>query len=98
MRRYYAEGWNLKKLAVQVPVPDTLDLSALRSLGPVEGEQMLPEDEPVAAQPAAAGPQPDEAIVASLIGMGFSENGSKRAALATNNSSAEVQPPHTPRL
>lgn len=37
----------------------------------------------------AAAPQPDEAIVASLVSMGFSENGSKRAgACATLTLSA----------
>ena len=36
---------------------------------------------PAQAQPDAV--QPDEATVSALIGMGFSENGSKRAAVAT---------------
>jgi hypothetical protein len=34
--------------------------------------------------------QPDDAVVASLMSMGFSENGSKRAAVATSNASSEV--------
>jgi len=72
-------------------VPETVDLSALRGAGPAEGEILLPEDEPSAPAPvaAAAAPQPDEAIVAALVSMGFSENGSKRAALATNNTGPE---------
>lgn len=48
------------------------------------GEELQPE-EPAggAAAPAApAAPQPDDTIVAQLVSMGFSENGSKRAALA----------------
>ena len=34
--------------------------------------------------------QPNDTIVAQLVSMGFSENGSKRAALAVGNSSAEA--------
>lgn len=36
-----------------------------------------------AAAPEPAAVQPDPEIVAALTGMGFSENGSKRAAVAT---------------
>ena len=39
--------------------------------------------EPASAQPAAAPLQPDPAIVEALVQMGFTENGSKRAAVAT---------------
>ncbi len=49
------------------------------------GEELQPEEpaEAAGAAPAAGGaPQPDETIVAQLVSMGFSENGSKRAALA----------------
>jgi hypothetical protein len=35
-------------------------------------------------------PVPDAVIVQSLMDMGFGENGSKRAALATNNSGSEA--------
>merc|ERR1719272_1035041 len=42
-----------------------------------------------AAAPAAA-TEPDEGILAQLISMGFSENGSKRAAIAVKNSSGEA--------
>eukprot|EP00951_Prasinocladus_malaysianus_P018108 scaffold143861_cov22-Prasinocladus_malaysianus.AAC.1 len=42
------------------------------------------------AQPAAAAPEPSPEIVSQLMSMGFSKNGSKRAALATGNSSAEA--------
>ena len=34
--------------------------------------------------------QPSDEIVAQLVSMGFSENGSKRAALATQNTNADV--------
>ena len=82
-------------LSVQVPVPEALDLTALRATGLQPSETPMPEQaapaaEPAAAAPAAAAPpQPDEAIIVQLVSMGFSENGSKRAALAVNNSSAD---------
>lgn len=41
----------------------------------------------VADREAAPALQPDASIVAQLVGMGFSENGSKRAAVATTNTS-----------
>ena len=39
---------------------------------------------------ASQGPAPDEVIVTQLVSMGFSENISKRAALAVNNASASA--------
>jgi len=95
MRRYYIDGWTPKKLSVQVQVPDEIDLSALRGSGPSEGEALLPDDDPTpaAATATAAAPaplEPDEAVVAQLVSMGFSENGSKRAAVAVQNSNAEA--------
>lgn len=86
-----SEDWTPKKLEVEVPMPEQLDLAALRSTGPAEGEQLQPE-EPAGGAAAAAGPgaaaagaaaaarpEPDATIVAQLVSMGFSENGSKRA-------------------
>lgn len=67
----------------------------MRSPGPSEGEALLPEEEEeppsTAASAVGAGAaEPDEAIVAQLISMGFSENGCKRAAVAVKNSNAEA--------
>ncbi|CAG9463821.1 unnamed protein product [Pedinophyceae sp. YPF-701] len=88
LQRYYADpaDWTAKKLEVEVEVPDQVDLEFLRGHGPQEGETLQPED---ADGGADSGPQPDSGIVAQIVGMGFSENGAKRAALAVNNSSAE---------
>jgi len=87
MKRYIlGDDWRAKKLEVQIAAPEELDLSFLRSPGPQPGEDLLPED---AAAPPAAGPTPDGAIVQALMGMGFAENGCKRAALATSNAGAE---------
>jgi ubiquitin carboxyl-terminal hydrolase 5/13 len=73
-------------------MPEHLDLGQLRSSGPAEGEQLQPEQPDAAAAAgggggaaaaaaaAAAAPVPDATIVAQLVSMGFSENGSKRAS------------------
>jgi ubiquitin carboxyl-terminal hydrolase 5/13 len=99
LARYYTtDDWQAKKMAVSVPMPTSLDLTAVRASGPQDGEALLPDDEPAAAGGggggggggAAAAVEPDEAIVAQLLSMGFSENGCKRAALATKNSNAEA--------
>lgn len=98
LRRYYTDvnTWEPKKLDVEVEAPQELDLASLRAKGgPQPGEELQPEGDeaPAAAAapaPAPAAPEPDELIVAQLVSMGFSENGSKRAALAVGNSSAEA--------
>eukprot|EP00894_Picocystis_sp_ML_P003603 jgi/Pico_ML_1/54120/g4541.t1 len=90
MRRYYIDqNWTPKKLDVLVEAPQELDLEHLRSTGLQSGEDLLPE-EATGTSSSEAAPQPDEAIVAQLVSMGFSENGSKRAVLATGNNSVEA--------
>ena len=101
MQRYVQKpDWTIGKLNVEVPVPETLDLSALRATGLQPGETAMAEDAvapaagapaaAAAAAPAAAATEPDEGILAQLISMGFSENGSKRAAIAVKNVSGEA--------
>ena len=98
MRRYYvASDWSAKKMNVLVDVPESLDLAELRGSGPAAGEDILDEAEIAAAAGVAGGAGsreatvvPNASIVEQLMGMGFSENASKRAALATGNSSAEA--------
>ncbi|KAG7381586.1 Ubiquitin carboxyl-terminal hydrolase 13 [Phytophthora pseudosyringae] len=92
MRRFYvAEDWTPKKLEVEVKVPEKFSLNRFVSKGLVDGEEELPE-----APAASAAPEPavldavDEVLVAQLVSMGFSENGCKRAAMATGNSNAEA--------
>ena len=58
-------------------------------------------DPPVAAAPTAAvagggALEPDEAIVAQRVSMGFELNGCKRAAIAVKNSGAEASYPPYP--
>jgi ubiquitin carboxyl-terminal hydrolase 5/13 len=91
MGRYtYGEDWRPKKLDCLIPAPETLDMSKYRSTGEQPGEELLPEDAAPAAAAAAAGPQPDMAIVESLMGMGFGENACKRAAVAVSNAGVEA--------
>lgn len=64
-------------------MPEKLDLECLRGLGLLPTEE--PQPQPSQAQQPAPAPKilPDPQIVDALIDMGFSENGSKRAAVAT---------------
>ncbi|OQS07310.1 ubiquitin carboxyl-terminal hydrolase [Thraustotheca clavata] len=88
MKRYYvAEDWTPKKMDVSVQIPQTIRLGAYRSTGLQDNEQCLPEDSDGGAADAN---QPDARLVSELMAMGFSENGCKRAVLATKNSSVEA--------
>jgi ubiquitin carboxyl-terminal hydrolase 5/13 len=94
MRKYYlAPDWTPRKLDVSVLLPEEIDLEFLRGTGVREGEQLLPEDVVRNAAEQAEVPAsvvPDTAVVSQVVAMGFSENGAKRAAVATGNASADV--------
>ena len=81
-----------EKLKHTVTPPLELDLSNLKGGGLQEGEVALEDDsEDADAGPAAtSGPVPDASIVQAIVGMGFTENAGKRAALATDNAGAEA--------
>ena len=84
-RFYLANDWTAKKLEVLIDVPEQLDLEALRGKGLQPGELEQPADAKSenAREAVPDVVQPDPAIVEALKQMGFSENGSKRAAVAT---------------
>lgn len=84
MRRFVLDGWVPEKLDCDIIVNSEIELENLRAMGKQPNETLLPQDA------APAGPQPNEAIVSQLEGMGFSRNASSRAALAVNNSSVEA--------
>lgn len=90
-----ADDWTPKKLDVAVDVPLELDLTHLHGTGMQPGETALPEEEEPAAGGAGAGAAapaavvPDDAIVATVMSMGFGENGARRAAVATANAGGE---------
>ncbi|XP_078443561.1 ubiquitin-specific protease 14 isoform X2 [Wolffia australiana] len=92
MRKFVMEeGWVPKKLDVYIDVPDTIDITHMRSKGIQPGEELLPEsvsgggeNEPVAARADA-----DETIVSKLADMGFSYFHCQKAAINTSNAGVE---------
>ena len=91
--RYYMDTtWAMRKIDAEVPVPERLDLSHLRARGGLQtGETPMPEASTTPAASSGGGVEvPDEGIVGQLMAMGFSENGSRRAALATHNVNADA--------
>ncbi|KAJ1407012.1 hypothetical protein B484DRAFT_456680 [Ochromonadaceae sp. CCMP2298] len=101
--RYFAgPNWVQQKITARIDVPDVLDLSAYRGGGRQPNEAEMPDDDRDAggtgagggagAGDAAAGGEfaVSEELVGVLMSMGFSENGCRRAAIATNNADAEV--------
>lgn len=93
LNRYqYDENHMPKKLEASITMPLDLDLSHLRGSGPQDDEVIFDDaiTQTTAAPMDVETVVPDAAIVSQLMGMGFSENGSKRAAIATKNASAEA--------
>ena len=103
VRRYYvASDWTPKKLDALVPMPETIDLGGASGCGaPARRDRASggggrrcrrrsrdPDGRPRSTRRARER-EPDPDIVAQLVGMGFSENGSRRAAGATRNAGAE---------
>jgi ubiquitin carboxyl-terminal hydrolase 5/13 len=97
-RYYVGDDWRPAKMDCVVNVPERLNIESMRvdAKKDVDAYELLPEDVDMDANaaanaaPAANEITADDAIVAQLVAMGFSENGSKRAAIATSNASAEV--------
>lgn len=93
LKRYYiTEDWTPKKLDAAVLMPQELDLNELKASGPLPGEEMLSDEIPMSYTAVESSPSivPNPEIVSQLMAMGFSENGSKRAALATMNAGTEA--------
>lgn len=93
--RYTAgPNWVNIKINARVDVPEFLDLTHLKGTGLQPGEREMPQDSGYGSTASAAAPaaplQPDEGLVSQLMSMGFSENGSKRAAVATRNADVET--------
>ena len=95
LQRYYAgPNWVQMKINCQVDVPIELDLSSYRGSGLQDGEVQINNDEAANTaentQDTKSIVTADPGIVTQLISMGFSENGAKRAAIATNNVDADI--------
>mmetsp|Transcript_25074 Transcript_25074/g.34446 ORF Transcript_25074/g.34446 Transcript_25074/m.34446 type:complete len:433 (-) Transcript_25074:169-1467(-) len=96
--RYYAgPNWVQVKINAKVEVPELLDLSAFRATSAEVGEVEMPDTEENARsnqdasiQSGAVPMEADPGIVEQLMSMGFSENGSKRAALAVSNADVDT--------
>ncbi|KAL3111566.1 hypothetical protein niasHT_012539 [Heterodera trifolii] len=103
LRRFTFDGVRgMHKLDVDVHIPDELDMCAFFSTGELQpGEKSLPADEDDKMHSPSTGGQnqqrrlgphvePNEAIVAKLLSMGFTENAAKKAAIFTKNESLEL--------
>ncbi|KAK5978113.1 UBA/TS-N domain protein, partial [Trichostrongylus colubriformis] len=76
--------FTVKKLDIDLQVPDEIDLSGLRGIGKKENETLLPDDAAVSAPPAL--PDYDRSIAEQLEAMGFTRNASIKAAIETGKS------------
>ncbi|KAG8231725.1 hypothetical protein J437_LFUL013189 [Ladona fulva] len=75
------QNWVSVKLDVAVEMPEEIDLAALKAMGPLPGEEQLPEMQ--------GSPPPvtlDENIIQQLVGMGFHIEACKKAVFYTQNS------------
>jgi len=82
-----AEDWTPRKMDVAVEIPQTLDLSWMKSSGLQNGEVPMPEQSSEAA--VVAEPEFDMEIVASLTEMGFPVEACKKAAVLTHGRGLE---------
>ncbi|KAL0406854.1 UNVERIFIED_CONTAM: Ubiquitin carboxyl-terminal hydrolase 14 [Sesamum latifolium] len=73
-----------KKLDVYIDVPDTIDISNMRSIGLQPGEELLPD---CAAEDD--GLNANEDIVGQLVSMGFQYLHCQKAAISTSNAGVE---------
>lgn len=74
------------KLDVSVECPDELDISFLRGSGLLPSEQELPE----AKERVPTPPPMDQAVLSSLLDMGFSLDACKKAVYFSKNQGAEA--------
>ncbi|XP_058206103.1 ubiquitin carboxyl-terminal hydrolase 14-like isoform X1 [Rhododendron vialii] len=88
MRKFVMEaGWVPKKLDVYIDVPDTIDISDMRSKGIQPGEELLPE--PAAEDIAEPKLLANDDIVSQLVSMGFNNLHCEKAAINTSNAGVE---------
>lgn len=85
-----SETWEPVKYDVSVRMPDTMDLGALRSAGPVEGEKLMPDPPEGGAAAPPQAPAVDEAVVQQLSEMGFPLEACKKAVQLTGNNGSEL--------
>uniref|UniRef100_A0A2N9EYP6 Ubiquitin carboxyl-terminal hydrolase n=1 Tax=Fagus sylvatica TaxID=28930 RepID=A0A2N9EYP6_FAGSY len=89
MRKFVMEeGWVPKKLDVYIDVPDTIDISHMRSKGLQPGEELLPDGVP-GGEVESNKPLANEDIVIQLVSMGFNHLHCEKAAIKTSNTGVE---------
>ncbi|PUZ58315.1 hypothetical protein GQ55_5G499500 [Panicum hallii var. hallii] len=90
MRKFVLEaGWVPKKLDVYIDVPDTIDISHMRSKGMQPGEELLPEGASGDNKAEPAATVASEDIVSQLASMGFNYLHCQKAAINTSNTGVE---------
>jgi len=87
--------WTPRKLEVNIEVPGEIDLNHLKSKGPQDGEDIVPDDKTDSDTSNGSPDEPnqiniDEAAVAQLMDMGFGMNGCIRALNAVGGSNVEL--------
>ena len=86
--------WIPRKLEVNIDMTEEIDLNNLKSLGPQEGEDLVPDDgdnnNVAGTTSSVPKTQIDEAALGQLMDMGFSMNGCKRALLAVGGCNVEA--------
>lgn len=84
--------WVPKKLEVKLDIPHEIDFSELKSTGPQDGENLVPDEAEGTGTADTAPPKAsvDEAALSQLMDMGFSMNGCKRALTAVGGSNVEA--------
>ncbi|CAJ0592736.1 unnamed protein product [Cylicocyclus nassatus] len=75
--------FTIKKLDLDLQVPDEIDLSGLRGIGKKENEVLLPDSASTETEPPP--PNYDQHIVEQLEAMGFTRNASIKAAMCTGS-------------
>jgi ubiquitin carboxyl-terminal hydrolase 5/13 len=94
LQRYeLGPDWTPQKLEVNIDVPDEIDLTGLKTLGPQDGEDIVKDDteDTVMADASASGQPPvDEGALVQLMDMGFSMNGCMRALVTVGGSDVEA--------
>ena len=89
LQRYdLGPDWQPIKIEVNLDIPETIDLTEYKSLGPQDGDEIVPEDGPEGT--ASNQPQISEMALGQLMDMGFSMNGCKRALNAVGGSDVEA--------
>lgn len=86
--------WTPRKLEVNIDVPDEIDFGSLKSSGPQDGEDIVPDESEDGGNGDAVASRPqvsiDEGAVAQLMDMGFGMNGCIRALNEVGGNNVEL--------